>query len=55
MSQVRIECPRCKNIFQAEEAKLYECPKCGTNVKTKESTKFDDTQVLPQAPRDYSL
>jgi Zn finger protein HypA/HybF involved in hydrogenase expression len=55
MSQVRIECPRCKNVFQAEEATLYECPKCGTNVKPKVSSTFESTQVLPQALRDYSL
>ncbi len=55
MSQVKIECPRCKNIFQAEKAKIYECPKCGTNVKTRESSNFEDTQVLPETPKHYSL
>ncbi len=55
MSQVKIECPRCGHVFQAEQAALYECPKCGTNVKTKESSSFEDTQVLPQTPRGYSL
>lgn len=55
MSQVKIECPRCKHVFQAEKAELYECPKCGTNVKTRESSTFDSTQVLPQAPKNYSL
>jgi len=41
MSQVKITCPKCQEKFQAEKADIYECPKCGTNVRPKKSPKED--------------
>ena len=35
MSQVKITCPKCQETFQADKADIYECPKCGTNVRPK--------------------
>lgn len=37
MSQVKITCPRCGEKFVTEKAEIYECPKCGTNVRAKDS------------------
>lgn len=46
MSQVKMTCPNCQEKFQAEKADIYECPKCGTNVRPKKSKNedFDKTQ-----------
>lgn len=45
MSKVKITCPRCKEKFTAEESDLYECPKCGTNVRPKNKpVDMDKTQ-----------
>jgi rRNA maturation endonuclease Nob1 len=41
MSQVMITCPRCKEKFKAEEADIYECPFCGTNIRPKQDTSND--------------
>jgi Zn finger protein HypA/HybF involved in hydrogenase expression len=41
MSQVKMTCPKCKEKFQAEKADIYECPKCGTNVRAKNSNDPD--------------
>jgi len=48
MGQVRMTCPQCKEKSQAEEAEIYECPKCGTNVRAKKSdaADFDKTQTF---------
>ncbi len=40
MSQVKMTCPKCQEKFQAEKADIYECPKCGTNIRPKK-TKVD--------------
>lgn len=37
MSQVKMICPKCQEKFEAEKADIYECPKCGTNVRAKKS------------------
>jgi len=41
MSQVKMTCPKCQEKFQAEKADIYECPKCGTNVRAKKTKKED--------------
>ncbi len=41
MSQVKMTCPKCQEKFQAEKADIYECPKCGTNVRAKQSKDAD--------------
>ncbi len=41
MSQVRMTCPKCQEKFQAEKADLYECPRCGINIRAKKSEKID--------------
>ncbi len=47
MSKVKITCPRCKEVFETEKADLYECPKCGTNVRPKNKpVDLDKTQVF---------
>jgi len=32
MNKVCLMCPRCKEVFEAEQADAYECPKCGTSL-----------------------
>jgi len=52
MSKTRITCPRCQHIFEEEKQELYECPKCGTNIREKtektseEPEDFDKTQIF---------
>jgi len=47
MSKVKITCPRCKEVFETEKADLYECPKCGTNVRPKrQNVDMDKTQIF---------
>ncbi len=47
MGQVTITCPRCKEKYTAEEAEVYECPKCGTNVRPKnKGVDLDKTQTI---------
>jgi len=50
MKQVKMTCPRCKEKFQTAQAELYECPKCGTNIrpkaKTDDSGNMDKTQQI---------
>lgn len=41
MSQVKMTCPKCQEKFEAEKADIYECPKCGTNVRAKKSENVD--------------
>jgi len=42
MKQVKMTCPRCKEKFQSEKADIYECPFCGTNVRSKAASKESD-------------
>jgi len=48
MSKVKITCPRCNEVFVTEEAEIYECPRCGTNVRPKKSSNedLDKTQII---------
>jgi len=49
MKQVKMTCPRCKEKFQAEKADIYECPFCGTNVRSKavkEDSHMQKTQAI---------
>jgi rRNA maturation endonuclease Nob1 len=48
MSKIKVKCPRCQHIFKEEKADIYECPKCGTNIrrKRKDSDDFDKTQIF---------
>jgi len=48
MSQVKITCPRCKEKFVADEAALYECPFCGTNVRPKHEEKDEENMEKTQ-------
>ena len=41
MSQVKMTCPKCQEKFEAEKADIYECPKCGTNVRPKKASDLD--------------
>jgi len=52
MRKIKITCPRCQHIFKEKEAEIYECPKCGTNIrkKQKETSEkpedYDKTQIF---------
>ncbi|MDQ7001147.1 MAG: hypothetical protein Q9N02_00475 [Ghiorsea sp.] len=47
MSEVKISCPRCKEKFEIEEAKVYECSKCGTSIVQKNDTSDQEkTQIF---------
>ncbi|MDX8395132.1 MAG: hypothetical protein R8K22_01820 [Mariprofundaceae bacterium] len=48
MSQVTVKCTSCANEFSAEESEIYECPKCGSNVRPpkKNTEDFDKTQIF---------
>lgn len=41
MSQVKMTCPKCQEKFTTEKAEIYECPKCGTNIRAKQSNAPD--------------
>lgn len=44
MSKVKIKCPRCQDAFVTEEADLYECPQCGTNIRARKKTIEDEME-----------
>ncbi|MFQ5581929.1 MAG: hypothetical protein ACE5F3_04780 [Mariprofundaceae bacterium] len=45
--KVKITCPRCKEKYETEKAELYECPKCGTNVRPKKKkVDLEKTQIF---------
>ncbi len=47
MSEVKVSCPRCNEKFEAEEADIYECPKCGTSiVQEKDNSDQEKTQIF---------
>ncbi len=47
MSQVRVICPRCGETFETQKSDSYECPKCGTSIRSKDKTEdHDKTQVF---------
>ena|GEM_PF-2550848 len=49
MRKIKITCPRCQHEFTEKKSDIYECPKCGTNIrekKKKDDEDFDKTQVF---------